>query len=123
MVNQMLVKVATLYEAEGRQVPRHRAISKRPSLLGKLVVHDGHDNELRRSVRSAYLRSPDGMPVDVLPRLRDAVVLWIDDGRMTITGFETDVVSNKSTAQSWYVEVCLGDDARVLAPDDDKSPV
>lgn len=102
----MLVRVATIYEDKGRQVPRHRAITRHPEYLGRLVLAEQHDRELRRSVRSAYLRAPDGDGADVLPRLRDAVVLWVDGNRMTITGFETDVVENRSFAQSWYVEVC-----------------
>lgn len=71
-----------------------------------LVIAEQYDRELRRSVRSAYLRALDGSCNDVLPRLRDAVVLWIDNGRMTLTGFETDGLDNRSYAQSWVLELC-----------------
>lgn len=47
---------------------------------------------------------------DVLPRLRDAVVRWIGDGCMTISGFEFDDTTRKCTVQSWYVQV-VNDDA------------
>ena len=101
----MLVRVATLYEDNGRPLPRHRAIMKRPEFVGRLTLTEEHDRELRRSVRSAHLRQPDSTG-DVLPQLRDAVVLWIGDGRITITGFVTNEVDNISTAQSWYIELC-----------------
>ena len=100
-----------MYEDKGRQVPRHRAVTKRPELVGKLVIAEQYDKDLRRSVRSAYLRGFDGGPEDVLPRLRDAIVLWVDGGRMTITGFETDEVENRSYAQSWYLELCEAEGA------------
>ncbi|MGZ4823077.1 MAG: hypothetical protein ACXVZT_00580 [Terriglobales bacterium] len=63
-----------------------------------------HDRDLRRSVRSARLRDPHG-GADVLPALRDAVVIWISDIRMTLTGFETDELTRRSVAQSWFVEI------------------
>lgn len=56
-----------------------------------LTLTEEHDRELRRSVRSARLRDVV-LGVDVLPPLRDAVVIWIGDGRMTLTGVETDTL-------------------------------
>ena len=62
------------------------------------------DRELRRSVRTAYLRQR-GIGADLLPRLRDAVVLWGGDNAWTVTRFETDPLTRKAVTQSWYVIV------------------
>lgn len=100
----MLVRVAQLYEDGGRPLPRHRAVTRQPEHEGILTLAEEHDRELRRSVRSAHLRGgPAG--ADVLASLRDAVVIWIGEGRMTIIGFETDPLTRRSVAQSWYVEL------------------
>ncbi len=32
-----------------------------------------------------------------------AVVLWVGDDAWTVTGFETDSLTRKAVAQSWYV--------------------
>jgi hypothetical protein len=100
---EMLVRVACLFEAGGVPLPRHRAVTIRPEHMGVLSLCEGHDRELRRSVRSAYLRSVHTGD-DVLPALRDAVVLWIGDRKMTITGFEQDPVTRSIVGQSWYIE-------------------
>ena len=63
-----------------------------------------YDRELSRSVRGAYLR--DALTgSEVLPRLRDAVILWVGDAARTVTGFETDALTRKAVAQSWYVMI------------------
>lgn len=98
----MLVKVARLFE-DGVPLPRHRAVTTRPEHLGRLSLVEGHDRDLRRSVRTAYLRAVEAGD-DVLPALRDAVVLWIGGNHMTITGFEQDELTRRVVGQSWYVE-------------------
>lgn len=100
----MSVIVAQLYEENGRPLARHRAVSVKPTHLGELLLTEAHDPKLRRSVRTAYLRDA-GTGADVLPPLRDAVVLFIRAGSMTITGFEEEFLSKKCHAQSWYIEV------------------
>ena len=100
----MLVKVAQLYEDGGRPLPRHRAVTCRAAYQGILTLTEEHDRDLRRSVRSAHLRDTQG-GADLLPPLRDAVVIWIGDSSMTVTGFETDGLTRRSVAQSWYVEI------------------
>lgn len=113
----MLVKVARLFEDGGRPLPRHRAVTVKPEHLGKLSLAEGFDRELRRSVRSAHLRSVQSGD-EVLPALRDAVVLWIGDGHMTITGLEQDHLTRRTVAQSWYVEfVNPGHSAAIASTD------
>lgn len=56
----------------------------------------------------AILRNT-GAGDDVLPRLRDAVVRWIGDGNMTISGFEFNEASRQCSVQSWYVQVISSD--------------
>lgn len=99
----MLARVARLFEADGVWMPRHRAVTTQPEHTGMLSLSEGHDRELRRTVRSAYLRCQD-TGNDVLPPLRDAVVLWIGDRQMTITGFEQDALTRRVVGQSWYIE-------------------
>lgn len=99
----MLARVARLFESDGVPLPRHRAVTARPEHVGMLSLSEGHDREFRRTVRSAYLRCQDTGD-DILPALRDAVVLWIGDRQMTITGFEQDAITRRVVGQSWYIE-------------------
>lgn len=98
----MRALVATLYE-DGTPVPIHRAVTKQPSHYGELVLHEQHDRAFRRSVRTARLVMPSTGD-NVLPPLRDAVVIWIGDKAMTITGFSQDDSTRRCTGQTWYVE-------------------
>lgn len=100
----MKARVAQLYECGGRPLARHRAVTLQPDHVGDFTLSEEHDRELRRSVRSAWLRDP-ATGAEVLPRLRDAVVLWVGGDAMTVTGLETDALTRKSVAQSWYVEL------------------
>lgn len=105
----MLVKVAQMFEDGGRPLSRNRAVTSQPVHVGKLIMCDQHDTQFRRSVCSAYLRNlGDGR--DVLPPLRDAVVRWIGDGMVSISGIETDALSGKCVAQSWLAQVILDQD-------------
>lgn len=100
----MLVKVAQMFEEGGRPLPRNRAVTQQPVHVGKLSMSDQHDTQFRRSVCTAYLRNVgDGR--DMLPPLRDAVVRWLGDGTVTISGIETDPFSGKCVAQSWLAQL------------------
>jgi hypothetical protein len=100
----MFVKVAQMFEDGGRPISRSRAVTRQPVHVGKLSMSDQHDKEFRRSVCTAYLRNAsDGK--DVLPPLRDAVVRWVGDGTLTISGMETDPCSGKCFAQSWLAQL------------------
>lgn len=105
----MLVKVAQMFEDGGRPLARNRAVTSKPVHVGRLVMCDRHDFEFRRSVCYAYLRSPQE-GADVLPPLRDAVVRWIGDGTLTISGIERDELSGKYVAQSWLAQLMFEKD-------------
>ncbi len=93
-----------MFEDGGRPLARHRAVTLQPQHQGLLSLSEEHDRELRRSVRSARLCSElDGS--HVVPALRDVVVLWIGGAHMTLTGLERDDITNRSVAQSWYIEI------------------
>lgn len=100
----MFVKVAQMFEDGGRPLPRNRAVTQQPVHIGQLSMCEQHDKAFRRSVTSAYLRQP-GTGTDVLPPLRDAVVRWIGDATITISGFEQDSTSNKCTQQAWLAQL------------------
>lgn len=104
----MLVKVAQMFEDGGRPLPRNRAVTQLPVHVGKLSMCDQYDSQFRRSVCSAYLRTVDE-GADVLPPLRDAVVRWLGDGTVTISGVETDALSGKCIAQSWLAQLIFDD--------------
>jgi hypothetical protein len=98
----MKAAVACLYDEGGRQLARHLVVRLQPTHQGNFSISEKDDRELRRSVRSAYLRDP-ATGADVLPQLRDAVVIWVGEDAWTVTGFETDPETKRSVAQSWYV--------------------
>ena len=99
----MLVILAEMFEEGGRPLPRHRAVSLAPSHEGILSLYEEFDRDLRRTVRKARVDSVAG--TETLLTLYDAVVLFYQDGVMTITGMERDPLTRKATAQSWYVEI------------------
>lgn len=79
-------------------------MTREPTHEGQLTLTEQHDSQLRRNVRIASLLKG---AEHVLPSLRDAVVLWIGGNAMTIAGFETDELTGRCFAQSWYVEGAL----------------
>jgi hypothetical protein len=104
----MLVRSAQLFE-NGKPLPRHRSITAQPVHIGKLCLFDEHDKHFRRPIVYARLvRVSSG--IDVLPRLYDAVVRWIGNGCMTISGFEQDSVTHECMAQSWYLQLVADDE-------------
>lgn len=101
----MFVKVAQMFEDGGRPISRSRAVTRQPVHVGKLSMSEQHDKQFRRSVCTAYLRKV-GDGKDVLPPLRDAVVRWLGDGTLTISGIETDPCSGKCVpAQLWLAQL------------------
>jgi hypothetical protein len=84
-------------------MPKRRAVTTQLEHTGMLSLSEGHDRELRRTLRSAYLRCQNTGD-DILPALSNAVVLWIGDRQMTITRFEQDAITCRVVERSWYVE-------------------
>lgn len=103
----MFVKVAQLYEG-GRPLPKHRSIRMQPTMIGQLRLTEEYSREFRRNVVYAFLHTSSG--TDLIPRLHDAVVQYIADGCMTITGFERDEVNQCCQGQSWFVQAYLDSD-------------
>jgi hypothetical protein len=99
----MFVRVAQLFESS-RPMPRHRSITAQPVHIGYLSLTEHYDREFRRNVTCALLRRVS-TGVDVLPRLHDAVVRWIGDNAMTISGFEIDESTRDCSLQSWYIQL------------------
>jgi hypothetical protein len=99
----MFVRIAQLFE-DGRPLPRHRSITAQPVRIGKLSFFEQHDVDFRRSMVYATLCEP-ATGRHVVPRLYDAVVRWISDGCMTVSGFERDEATKECKAQSWYIQV------------------
>jgi len=106
----MLVRIAQLFE-DGRPLPRHRAITAQPVHVGNLSLTEDYDQEFRRRMSYANLRQML-TGAEVLPRLHDAVVRWIGDKCMTISGFELDPHTRECSVQSWYVQLIDDQDDR-----------
>lgn len=70
--------------------------------VGMLRVEEARDPRLSRQVVRARLLTP-GTDKDVLRELVDARLLWADDGKMRLTGFEQE--GAVSYAQTWSVEM------------------
>lgn len=102
----MRVRVIELFE-EGKQVPRWQ-LSLLKVTEGELAMVEFRDEVLNRHMRAAHLHQVDGpmnkREMDILTPLLDAAVLWIRDQRMTITGFQREVLG-KTTAQTWLIEI------------------
>jgi hypothetical protein len=103
----MYVRVAELFE-NGRPLPRHRSVRAQPVHVGQLTLTENYDKDCRRSVTYAVLlRIATGS--EVLPRLRDAVVRWIGEDCMTISGYQLDDTTRYCSAQSWYIQLVKDD--------------
>jgi hypothetical protein len=104
----MFARVAQLFD-DGRPLPRHRSITAQPVHLGDLTLTEQYDLEFRRSMTFAILRQSSS-GADILPKLHDAVVRWIGEECMTISGFELDEATRQCRAQSWYVQLVKDED-------------
>lgn len=103
----MFVKVAQLYDG-GRPLPKHRSIRMQPTLIGQLRLTEEYSREFRRNLVCAILHTASG--ADLIPRLHDAVVRYIADGCMTITGVERNELTQCCQGQSWFVQVYVDGD-------------
>lgn len=98
----MKVKVRPL-QSKGRMLPRHLAVEQ-PPRIGALRVSEERDHELSRPVlRARLLDASGGTESDLLPDLSDAKLLWADNNRLRLSGFER--VDEANYAQTWEVEM------------------
>jgi hypothetical protein len=81
-------------------------VTTQPSHIGKLSLAEQYDADFRRTILFARL-CDRFTGNDALPRLYDAVVRWVGDGCMTISGFERELSTQECMAQSWYIQVVI----------------
>jgi hypothetical protein len=90
---------------KGRRVPKwqlHRAVRH----VGQLTVTEENDQVLHRICRVARVIEVERRPVDLLPPLLDATLLWMNHDQMALTGFERVDTTGDYTdyAQTWLCE-------------------
>jgi hypothetical protein len=100
----MGVAVQLLFEDGGRPIPRWRKTCAK-SYVGELKVQSTYLNEFKR--QSIVANLTDGMQL-VVPVLIDATILNLLEGSMLLKGMNRDSLTNKITAQSWYVTLTMG---------------
>lgn len=98
----MRVQVRPLRQ-HGRNLNRQE-LEGIPAHVGLLKVLEGRDPEFGRSVTLARLLDPvNGIETDILPELTDARLLWVNDKKMRIGGFER--IQDVDYAQTWALEL------------------
>jgi hypothetical protein len=67
---------------------------------------EGHDKLLHQSTRVARVIEFERRPVDLLPPLFDATLIWMSNDQMALTGFERVDTTGDYTdhAQIWLCE-------------------
>lgn len=95
----MRVKLQLLFEDGGRPVPRWRETCAK-SYVGELKVQSTYLKEFKR--QSIVANLSDGKQF-VVPTLIDASILNVLEDSMLLKGMNRDPLTNKITAQSWYV--------------------
>lgn len=90
-----------LQRREGRMIPRWQ-MGAVHSIYGELTIADDKDAQLNRRTLTARLKDQNGK--DLLPRLLDASVLYVNHNTMVISGFETSF-DERSYAQTWMLSV------------------
>jgi hypothetical protein len=106
--------------AQGVEIDR-RSLKDAFGYPGLLVIHDTTDQGLRRPCKVARLMQGDA----IRSELKDVHIVWLNEGRMTLCGFErhqNETGQAVEYAQSW---LCILDDtpldhsiapARKIAP-------
>ncbi len=108
----MNVQVVKIRKA-GVEIDR-RVLSQAVGQRGVLLIIDVTDQGLRRPCRVARLLQ-DGT---IRSELSDVHVVWLNERRMTLTGFEREVSEAGQVAeyaQSWlinFIDPCLADNTR-----------
>lgn len=98
----MRVKVRPLRK-EGRLLVSSEN-PKAPGFAGILSVEEKRDHVSGRTLARAKLTGiSTGPDTDLLPELLDARLLWAQDSKMRVSGFER--IGGVEYAQTWSVEV------------------
>jgi len=90
---------------KGRRVPKwqlHRAMR----VVGEMTITEQRDDVLHRISRVARVIDFQRRPMDLLPPLFDATLLWMSNDQLALTGFERDDTTGTATdfAQTWLCE-------------------
>jgi hypothetical protein len=95
---------------KGVEVPKRMVFDRFAiAQVGKLVIMDATDQGLRRQVKVARLSGEDSR--DVRAELIEPHVIWANDGRFMLTGFErgrNEAGEPVDYAQSWLCSVEVG---------------
>jgi hypothetical protein len=94
---------------KGRRVPKwqlHRA----QRFEGQLTITEERDDVLHRTTRVARVIEVEPRPINLLPPLFDATLLWMSNDQMALTGFERVDSTGDYTdyAQTWLCEQARG---------------
>lgn len=102
----MYVRALKLYEDQGRPLPRHRlgVLRLENAHEGWLIYKEEWDGNHKRHMMKAHLVGEDGR-TEVFPEMLDAVMMFAEDGVMTVRGMERDPVSRKLTAMAWWCQI------------------
>lgn len=96
----MKVKVRPLLN-QGRVMPGVEA-NRQPPVVGVLNIGEARDLQLGRSVTRAQLKHlVEGIPL--LPDLIDAKLVWLENGRLRLSGVER--LDRVEYSQTWAIEV------------------
>lgn len=88
---------------KGREIP-HKELLQRPVSVGRLEVREQRSSMLHRATTTARLLSLNqSAPLDVLPMLRSAELLWLRDEELRLTGCELE--DGAEYVQTWNVKV------------------
>lgn len=97
----MRVKVKLL-QHKGRALKRPELLDV-PPFEGVLKVNEARDYDLSRAVvRARLIQATSGLQTDILPELSDVRLVWAEDNKLRLTGFEE--VDGAAYAQTWVVE-------------------
>jgi hypothetical protein len=97
----MRVKVKLL-QHKGRALKRPELLDV-PPFEGVLKVNEARDYDLSRAVvRARLIQATSGLQTDVLPELSDVRLVWAEDNKLRLTGFEE--VDGAAYARTWVVE-------------------
>jgi len=93
---------------KGRRVPKwqlHRATR----MVGEMTITEQRDDVLHRISRVARVIDFQRRPIDLLPPLFDATLLWMSNDQLAVTGFERVDTTGDFTdfAQTWLCEVMV----------------